>query len=98
LARAIEFHPEAEAELAAATSWYEAERRGIGAVFASAVRDAVQRAAEAPLTGGRAGGELRRLFVHRFPYAILYAADPERIFVVAVAHYRRRPGYWKHRR
>lgn len=98
MARSIEFHPEAEAEFAAAIDWYDAEHPGLDPAFASAVRDAVHRAAESPLTGGPAGDVLRRLFVHRFPYAVLYAVDVERIFVAAVSHFRRHPNYWKHRR
>jgi hypothetical protein len=29
-----------------------------------------------------------------FPFAIAYALDGDRIVVLAVAHLRRRPGYW----
>jgi len=37
----------------------------------------------------------RRVLVRRFPYSLLYRVDPDVIFVVAVAHVRRRPGYWR---
>ncbi len=36
--------------------------------------------------------------VRRFPFAILYRVEPERIVVVAVMHLRREPGYWRRRR
>lgn len=97
MALALEFHPEADAELTEAVDWYDAERRGLGAAFLVAVREAVERARRAPLTGTPAGNDLRRVFVNRFPYAVLYAVDAQRVYVVAVAHFRRRPGYWKHR-
>jgi toxin ParE1/3/4 len=37
------------------------------------------------------------MFVPRFPYALIYAVEERRVFVVAVAHFRRRPGYWRDR-
>jgi len=33
----------------------------------------------------------------RFPYAVVYRDQPERIEIVAVAHAARRPGYWQNR-
>jgi hypothetical protein len=35
--------------------------------------------------------------VPRFPYRVVYRNRPDEIVVVAVAHLRRRPGYWKNR-
>ncbi len=40
---------------------------------------------------------LRRRILRRFPFGFLYAIEPERIVIVAVAHLKRRPGYWKDR-
>ena len=39
----------------------------------------------------------RRLLVSRFPYQIIYRVRPRKIVVVALAHVKRRPGYWKDR-
>jgi hypothetical protein len=33
----------------------------------------------------------------KFPYSIVYLDKPEMIYIVAVAHNQRKPGYWKHR-
>jgi toxin ParE1/3/4 len=40
----------------------------------------------------------RKYLLRRFPYAVIYRVTDEAIEVVAVAHGRRRPGYWKTRR
>ncbi len=40
---------------------------------------------------------IRRAGVHRFPYALLYFEQPEVVRVLAIAHERRRPGYWRGR-
>jgi len=39
----------------------------------------------------------RRRHLKRFPYTIFYLNEPEKIFILAVAHTSRRPGYWKTR-
>lgn len=98
MARVLEFHPEAQDEFFAAIDWYEAARPGLGAAFLGAVYEATERARERPLAGAPLGSDLRRVFVRRFPYFVLYENDLTRVWVVAVAHFRRRPGYWKVRR
>ena len=39
----------------------------------------------------------QQYLLRRFPYAVIYRARAERVLVVAVAHMRRRPGYWRGR-
>lgn len=39
----------------------------------------------------------RRVLLRHFPFGIIYRVDSERILVVAIAHQRRRPGYWQQR-
>lgn len=36
----------------------------------------------------------RRTLLERFPYAVIYKVTTPRVYVRAVAHGRRRPGYW----
>ncbi|HEX6098752.1 MAG TPA: type II toxin-antitoxin system RelE/ParE family toxin [Thermoanaerobaculia bacterium] len=96
--KAVRFHPEADQELAEAREWYEA-RSGVAAqACALEVDNAVGRILEAPLTYpiGRRGE--RRIVLDRFPYTILYRVREDHVFVTAVAHQSRRPGYWRHRR
>ena len=40
---------------------------------------------------------IRRVLVHRFPFAVLYAENDGRLFTLAVMHLRRAPNYWTHR-
>jgi toxin ParE1/3/4 len=39
----------------------------------------------------------RRLMMQRFPFSVVYLDDPELVIIVAVAHSKRKPGYWKDR-
>ena len=92
------FHPAARVEFRAAVARYESERSGLGTLFADRVREVVARSAEAPLTGAPyALPDVRRLFVFRFPYSVVYLVEPGRVLIVAISHFRRRPGYWVER-
>lgn len=93
----MELHSAARAEFDEAADRYESERPGLGAAFIAEVRRTADRAAAAPLTGSPYGRQVRRMLVRRFPYALVYAVESERVFVVAVAHHRRRPRYWGRR-
>jgi plasmid stabilization system protein ParE len=85
---------EARQELEAAMSFYDAEHAGLGRDFAIEVRRLCERIAESPFAGAELRGAVRRRLVRRFPYAVLYVIDDEQVMVIAVAHQRRRPGYW----
>jgi toxin ParE1/3/4 len=91
------FHPEAEAEMVAAAEFYEAKSAGLGIDFIAEVERATRALVTYARIGHRFSRRLRRILVQRFPYGLLYRVETERIVVVAVAHARRRPGYWRHR-
>jgi toxin ParE1/3/4 len=94
---------EAEDELIAAQRWYENQRAGLGQEFRKAIDEAMDRLAEAPLTASPIFNpltqpiETRRMLVKRFPYSIIFVEYQEDLWVIAFAHNRRRPGYWRER-
>jgi len=90
----IVFRPEAEAELLDAQCWYAARSPGLGFEFARAVDVAIESALRMPLGHPRIDGDLRRVSVRRFPYAIIYIPAPLELVVVSCFHHRRRPGSW----
>lgn len=99
MSRRVLFGPEASGELRDAARWYEQRHAGLGARFVAAVDVAVWSAARWPHSGALVPGvreelQLRRLRVGRFPYHVVYLLADDVIHVLAVAHDRRRPGYW----
>lgn len=86
----------ASQELEAAVRWYEERRPGLGAEFFDAVSSTIALIADQPEMGV-VTGKARRALVDRFPYQIVYHLTPDDIVIVAVAHLKRRPNYWKHR-
>lgn len=87
----------AQAEFKEAFDFYESRQTGLGdeltADFESAVREILRN----PAIGRRLSGDVRRWPLHQFPYALIYQIRQDSILIVAVAHFRRRPGYWRKR-
>ncbi len=94
----VVFLPEAEQEMLEAAIYYQSQASGLGVDYLSKVEQAVQAIAESPMTWPIIEDELRRRLIRRFPFGILYRIEPEKIVIVAVAHLRRRPGYWRGRK
>lgn len=94
----VAFHRLAARELRKACEWYEERGAGLGRSFAAEVDLATERIATAPERWPIFRKNYRWLRLHRFPYVLYYTVvDPHRVLVLAVAHGRRRPGYWLHR-
>ena len=92
-----EFHPEAEQELVEAAAYYERNVTGLGERFGDEVHQAIERLLEYPELGSPIDADLRRLMLTRFPYFLIYSFTTDLLRIVAVAHARRRPGYWRSR-
>lgn len=89
---------EARRELEAAVAFYDSAHLGLGRDFALEVRALCRRIAESPLAGVEVRPDIRRRILRRFPHAVLYAIENDEVVVVAVAHQKRRPGYWERRK
>lgn len=87
----------AEEEMTEASQFYEAASTGLGIDFLDDVQRVINAVRESPLAGSTVGGKFRRVLLHRFPFSIIYAAEADAIVIVAVAHQRRRPNYWRSR-
>ena len=93
---------EAKEELQAGAQWYEDRREGLGEEFAAAVEATLERIEENNLLYphyefANPGREIRRALVKRFPYVVVYEVRADELLVLAVAHARQRPAYWKRR-
>ncbi len=91
------FHPDADTELTEAAQYYESRRPGLGSDFLAEVERALDQILTNPEASRKIGGRVRRKSLWRFPYNLIYAVSPERIRIVAFAHQKRRPFYWRKR-
>jgi toxin ParE1/3/4 len=91
--------PEADEEAREAARWYDQQRIGLGDEFLEALARSLESIERNPRLGrvdpdAPAGREVRRIRLNRFPYIVIYEIRNGDILVVAIAHGRRRPGYW----
>lgn len=93
----VEFHPAAAEEFVETTVFYERSVSGLGDGFIMEVESVVDRLQAHPQIGQRVSDACRRIILARFPYSLIYSVETDRIWIVAVAHHRRRPGYWRER-
>ncbi len=92
------FHPEAQAEFHAAIDSYEKIEAGLGMDFSVEVFATIQNIVDYPAAWPVLKDDVRRCLVYRFPFGVLYSVEPDQIYILAVMHLHRDPGYWKRRR
>jgi plasmid stabilization system protein ParE len=99
VASQLRFEAEAERELDDAALTYDEQRPGLGQRFLNEVGVTTERirqfpGAGAPVKHVPAALGVRQAPVKGFPYHVVYLSTAKEIRVLAIAHYRRRPGYW----
>ena len=94
--RPLEFHPAASRELTAAVEYPDRERPGRGGRLRAEVDHVLDRIAKTPEQGSPHLYGTRRFVLLQFPYSTVYVSL-DVTYIVAVAHQKRRPGYWRKR-
>lgn len=99
----VRFLAEAEEDAAGAARAYERNRPGLGEAFLQSLHRKLAALERMPrlhalISSPKARREIRRAVLRRFPYSIIYEIKTDEVVVLAVAHGRRRFGYWKGRK
>jgi plasmid stabilization system protein ParE len=93
----VEFDEAAADEVDEAHLWYFKRSTRAADSFLMAVRHAISEIQQRPATFAKHLHGTQRYLLRRYPYAVVYRELPDSIQIVAVAHTKRRPGYWKAR-
>ena len=89
---------EAEQELVEGARFYAREANAeLGHAFISEFERSATLLLEQPHLGAVWRGSVRRLPLRRFPYSIVYYVRESEVRVLAIAHQRRKPGFWRGR-
>jgi hypothetical protein len=96
----ISVHPEANEETQRAGRHYTEIHPELGKNFRAEVEEALTRISEAPTAWHPLKKDFRRCSLNRFPFGIIYRLREEEneCQIFAVMHFKRKPGYWEHRR
>jgi toxin ParE1/3/4 len=90
-----QFHPAAASEHLNSIAFYESRLAGLGADYIAEFEAAMVRVCAMPKSFPLdSPPDIRRIVMQRFPFNVLYREAGNTVQVLAVAHYRRRPGYW----
>ena len=94
----IVVHPAATAELNKAAAFYtEQANKQLGLALISEFEKAALLLSGSPELGVPWVSGTRRFVMRRFPFNVVYYLLSDHLFVIAIAHQKRRPEYW-HRR
>jgi len=85
---------QASEELEASVAYYNSQQADLGSALLAEFENTKDRILELPLAARVVRGNLRKRPIHRFPYFVLYRVNDDEVIIVAVAHRRRRPGFW----
>lgn len=95
----VVIHTKAKAELDAAIGYYEKRKPGLGVDLRLEVEKAVSKVQQNPnIRSPYKATAFRYWVLRRFPYVIYYRELDDCIWVVAIAHGKRRPDYWYRRK
>jgi plasmid stabilization system protein ParE len=93
----ILFHPEAQAEYDNAVAWYQSRSPQAATRFETEVERVLSLIDTNPAMFPSYDDEHRFAVLRRFPYSVVYQVQPGQVYVIAVAHSGRSPGYWQGR-
>lgn len=97
MSRRIIFRREVAGDLAAAIVWYRNNRPGLDEAFQREFKATLAAIERNPLQYQVVEGEMRRVMLHGFPYAVMYTVTEQQILIVGCRHTRRNPAEWKKR-
>jgi hypothetical protein len=92
-----EFLEPAQIELEEEVRYFNEQRMGLGYEFAREVADTITRILRYPEAWAKLSKRTRRCRTKRFPYGVIYQIRDNKILIVAIAHLRRKPFYWRDR-
>lgn len=95
--RSVRYHGEAQAEFLHEVEYYANLSERLSERYDKAVVAAEARAAESPDLWPKYKHKTRRVVDRKFKFSLVYVYTESEIVVIAVAPFRRKPGYWKGR-
>lgn len=93
----LEYHPAARDEVVRAFEWYRQVDEQVAQKFKIELDRAERLVLRSPSAWGPYLHGTKGFRFRGFPFVLAYTHHRERIIVIALAHTRRRPGYWKKR-
>lgn len=89
---------EAEADILEAFEYYESCRKNLGHDFLLCIEESLNKIQRNPWIYKEIHRNIRRVFIHRYPYGIYFVIIENTLLVIGVVHARQCPSHWKNRK
>jgi plasmid stabilization system protein ParE len=96
-AKRLRVHSHAQEEINEAFDWYFRRSPEAADAFLTEIGASLAQIASHPQLYSTYTKNTRRRVLSGFPYSVIFQLKDDIILVVAVAHAKRRPGYWRKR-
>ena len=93
----LAFFEEASEEVEESGLWYRQRSEQAHAAFLRELDHAIEIVLESPQLWPTHVAGTRRYVFPTFPFSLIYFFERNTVHIVAVAHHKRRPGYWRRR-
>lgn len=93
----ISVHEAAESELNDSADFYDIACVNLGSAFIDEVQRTIKNISEFPDAAPVIRGQIRKKLIAKFPYSVIYSVHLDEIRILAVAHQKKRPFYWRSR-
>lgn len=93
----FEFCPAAEQEYLESARYFDERGEDLGDYFVRDIEATIAKILQNPFTWRKVSRHARRCLASNFPYGVIYAVENDHVTILAVAHLRRKPGYWRGR-
>ncbi len=87
--------PQAETDIAEAFEWYRGRSATAADAFRTEALDAIDRLSDTPTRWRMNEDGTRRRVLRHFPFSLVFEVLRDTVVILAVAHDRRQPGYWR---
>ena len=91
------FHPDAGEEYARGVEYHADVASELCIHFHDEIERLIREIHRQPDRFFRFSPPAQRALARKFPYSVVYLNQPDRIWIVAIMHAKRRPGYWRER-
>lgn len=91
----VEISSSARQDIRSSVTFYVEQGAELAAAFLDDLDDACSLVSKFPEIGSPVEDGNRKVVLQSYPHTLIYRVEGDRIFVLAVGHQRRKPGYWK---
>jgi hypothetical protein len=93
----LKFHKESKKDLNAILNFYKIKNVNILNQFKIELSNKIKSIKNSPQLYSKIKGNIRKCKLNKYPFNIIFVEKENIILILAIAHFKRKPYYWKKR-